>query len=172
VTANDFRDELDPRFLRRQWLWQRAGWAVMAAIILLALVGFFGTSPMASKVESKEVGSAQYEVEYPRWTRYQHLDRLHVRVLAPEATGDELRISFSREWVENNNVRSTTPEADGGGLAATGPVYSYKVEDWTRPLVVTMEYEPRKAFRSPGEITLTAGELEPVTLPLWSWVHP
>lgn len=168
----DFRDELDERFLRRQWLWQRVGWGAMGLVILASVLGFLGTSPLTAQVESRDVEGAHYEVEYARWTRYQHLDRMHVRVDAPAASGDELKLAFSREWVENNNLRSSTPDSDGGGASADGAVYSYLVEDWSEPIVVALEFEPRKSFRNPGELTVTAGESAPVKLPLWSWVHP
>lgn len=172
MTESELRDELDEPFLRKQWRWQRVGWALMAIIIALAFLGILGTSPLAAKVVTQDVGGAHYEVEYSRWTRFQLLDRMHVRVHAPGATGDELKVSFSREWVENNNVRGSTPEADGGGFGPDGATYTFQVEDWMEPMSVAFEFEPRKAFRNPGELRIAAGEGEAVTLPIGSWVHP
>lgn len=172
MTERSLHDELDEPFLRRQWRWQRVGWALRGLVIVLAVLGVLGTSPLAAKVVSKDVDGAHYEVEYARWTRYQLLDRMHVRVHAPAAVGEELKVSFSREWVENNNVRSTTPEADGGGFGPDGATYTFQVEDWSQPMSIAFEFEPRKAFRSPGELRIAAGEGASVALPIWSWVHP
>ena len=168
----ELKDELDDQFLRRQWVVQRVGWGLMLFIIILALLGILGTSPMATKVETREVGDARYEVEHARFSRYQLLDRMHVRVDAPSAAGEELTISFSREWTENNAIRGSTPEADGGGAGADGGTYTYQIEDWSEPITVAFEYEARKSFRSPGTLTITAGESAPVTLPIDAWVHP
>jgi len=172
MTDTELKDELDEPFLRKQWVIQRVGWGVMLFIILLALVGVLGTSPGASTIASRDVGDAHYEVEHSRFSRYQLLDRMHVRVDAPGATGEELKIAFSNEWAENNNVRSSTPEADGGGMGSHGATYTFQVEDWSQPLVVAFEYEPRKAFRNPGTMTITAGASAPVSLPIDAWVYP
>lgn len=166
------KDQLDEAFARRQWRVQRVGWALMLLIILAALVGAFGTSPLAGKVETKESEGGRYEVEYPRISRYQHADRIHLRVHAPQAQGDALKVAFSNEFVEHASLQSSSPGPDGGGASADGAVYEYKVEDWSRPLVVTFEYEPRKAFWLPGHVTLTAGESAPVQLSLAQWIHP
>lgn len=168
----DLKDELDPRFAERQWRAQRVGWALLALLIGGAMAGVFGTSPFAGKVETVEMDGARYEVEYPRFTRYQHHDRIHVRVHAPGAQGDELRIAFSREHVENMAVEGSTPEADGGGIASGAGVYAYKVEDWSRTITVAFAYEPRKVFWNPGSVIITAGEGEPVEIPLAYWTHP
>lgn len=170
--TESLKSELDERFLRRQWVVQRAGWALMLLIIVLAIVGVFGTSPFASRIETREIGDARYEVEHARFSRYQLLDRLHVRVHAPSATGEELKIAFSNEWVENNGVRGATPQPEGGGASAEGATYTFAVEDWSRPIVVAFEYEARKSFWSPGTLTITAGTSLPVPLPIDAWVHP
>ena len=172
MTKTELKDELDDRFLQRQWVVQRVGWAAMLLIIVLAILGIFGTSPLATTIDSQDVDDAHYEVEHARFSRYQLLDRMHVRVHAPSATGEELTLSFSREWVENNGIRGSTPEADGGGAGADGGTYTFKVDDWSQPITVAFEYETRKAFRNPGMLTITAGEGEPVQLPIDAWVHP
>lgn len=172
MTEKGLKDELHPAFLRRQWVVQRIGWALMLLIILLTIAGVFGTSPFAAKTQTRDVGDARYEVEYPRFTRYQLLDRMHVRVHAPSATGEELRLAFSTEWTESNSIRGTTPESDGGGVGADGGVYTYAVDDWSAPISIAVEYETRKAFRSPGTLTIAAGDLAPVHLPIDAWVSP
>jgi hypothetical protein len=166
------RDELDDRFKRRQWRVQRAGWALLLLIVVLGMLGVFGTSPLAGKIEAVEAGGARYELEYPRFTRYQHHDRIHLRVDAPDAGGEELKVAFAAPLVENAHVGSAFPQPDGSGWDASGAVFTYKVEDWSRPIVLTFEYEPRKAFWNPGHVTVTAGDAEPVELPLAFWVHP
>ena len=166
------KDELDDDFKRRQWRAQRVGWAILLAIVVAATLGLFGTSPLAGKVVATEQDGARYEAEYSRFTRYQHMDRLHLRVHAPEASGDTLRVAFSNDFVENVMIASSFPEADGGGATAEGALFEFKVDDWSQPIVLTFEYEPRKAFWSPGTVTIAAGDAAPVQLPLTTWVYP
>ncbi|HWH07835.1 MAG TPA: hypothetical protein VNX21_01460, partial [Candidatus Thermoplasmatota archaeon] len=108
----------------------------------------------------------------PRFTRYQFAERMHVRVDAPQTQGDELTVTFSRVFVENNAVTGVTPASDGGGAGPDGSTYAFKVEDWSQPIVVAFQYEPRKSFSSPGEMTIQAGESAPVRVNLDQWVYP
>jgi hypothetical protein len=172
LTTRHLRDELDPTFVRRQQWTQRALWGVMALLIGAAVLGYFGTSPRATEVVQADADGAHYELERPKFTRYELAERMHLRVAAPDAQGDELKVTLSRDFAQNNAVTGVTPEPEGGGGNADGVTYSFKVEDWSEELVVSFEYEPRKSFRSPGVMTVEAGESEPVKLPLDQWVYP
>ena len=122
---------------------QRVGWPLTLLIVVAAILGAFGTSPLAGRVVAVDQDGAHYEVEYPRITRHQHLDRLHVRVHAPDAQGDEPVIAFSNHFLEITRLGSNSPEPDGGGAGADGGFDSFNVTDWLRPIVITIEMEPR-----------------------------
>ena len=172
VSPRNLHDELDPRFHKRQQVVQRALWVVMAAIIGAALLGYLGTSPLSTDVVKVDEAGAHYELERPRFTRYELAERMQLRVDAPQAQGEELKVSFSRDFVENNAITSVTPDSDGGGGGPDGATYAFQVDDWSQPLVLSFAYEPRKSFRSPGEMTVQAGESAPVKLSLDQWVYP
>jgi len=63
--------------------------------------------------------------------------------------------------VEDNDVRGSTPAADGGGLGGRGGFDSDQVEDWSELLVVAFEFEPRKAFRNAGALTSPRARARP-----------
>lgn len=151
---------------------QRLLWAAMAALIGASLLGYFGTSPRSTEVVTVDEAGARYELERPRFTRYENSERMHLRVEAPQAQGDELKVSLSRDFVHNNAITGVTPDSDGGGATADGATYAFRVEDWSQQVVVSFEYEARKAFRSPGEMTVQAGGNAPVRLSLDQWVYP
>lgn len=166
------QESLDNRFLGRQRVVQRAAWVLMLLVILAALAGFLGTSPLATELVEVEQDGARYELEKPRFTRYQHAERMHLRVEAPAAHGEELKVSFSADFVANNAVTGVTPDADGGGADADGSYYSFKVEDWSAPILLSFAYEPRKAFHAPGDVTVTAGESASARLAADQFVYP
>lgn len=172
MATTELKDELDMAFTRRQWRGQRIGWALMLLVIVATVLGLFGTGPLGSIVETRDVGDAHYEVDHARFTRQLLVERIHVRVLAPSATGDDLEIAFSSDYASNNNIRGSTPDADGGGASADGATYRYEVSDWSQPVVVAFEVEARKPFSNPGVVTITAGDLDPVRMPLDAWVYP
>lgn len=172
MTTRHLRDELDETFLRRQQWTQRGLWVAMAVLIGAALLGYFGTSPRSTEVVQADADGAHYELERPRFTRYELAERMHLRVEAPQAQGEELKVTLSRDFVHNNAVTGVTPDSDGGGATADGATYTFRVEDWSQPIAIVFQYEPRKAFRSPGVMTVQAGESEPARLPLDQFVYP
>lgn len=165
-------EELDQDFLRRQWVVQRIGWAIMALVILAALLGLFGTSPLATKVERVEQSGVVVEVEHPRFTRYQFMDRLHVRVTAPGQAAEEVRVAFAPAFVARTSIESAAPQPDGTVFDAQGVAYEYRVEDWSRTLVMTFTFEPRESFRVRESLSVQVGDAAPMVVPLSMWVHP
>ena len=57
--------EQDLSFQRREWSIQRAGWLVMATIVIAGLIGLFGAGPLSSA--NAEAGPLQ--LQYSRFER-------------------------------------------------------------------------------------------------------
>lgn len=166
------RDELDEAYSQREGKVQRVGWGIMLVIILGSLLGVFGTSAFSDVTESREVAGGSVELEYPRFTRYQAYDEFDIRVHAPQAQGEMLEVRISKEIVERGLVLGVTPTADGGGLGPDGAVYEFVVDDWSNPMVVAFQFEPRKAWSIEGTVIVQAGNAPAVEFPFRSFVYP
>ena len=68
------------------WALQRIGWAVMALVVLVGLVGLFGTGPL-SRATAGEEEAPLFVEEYERFARFMLPTTLRVR-LDPMGQGE------------------------------------------------------------------------------------
>ena len=84
----------DMRLVRRSWVVQRIGWGVMAALLLAALLGLFGTGPLSRATATAPGGAVT--LDYDRFGRYLGPATLLIRV-GPGAAPGGVRSIGSRE---------------------------------------------------------------------------
>jgi hypothetical protein len=111
------------RFQRRMWVVERVGWVVVAAIVLLALLGLFGTGVLSKR--SIEAGSLT--VEYDRFERASRLSQFTFH-FAP-SPNVERRLRLNNAFQRNYEISSIQPPptrsiADGLDLTFTAPAGS------------------------------------------------
>lgn len=168
----DLRDTVDLRAKEREWRAERVIWSVFVVVLLLAAAGLFGGGPLSrAEVVSQDDG-ATYTLRYEDLNRRDHVTVMLIETHAPGTEGEELQVALSRELVRAITVRSSVPGADGGSLGAEGSTYSFKVEDWDAPLVVSFEYLPEELGATDGVVTVKAGAREAVQMPFRHFVFP
>ena len=128
----DLEIKQDLRFQRRMWALQRIGWAVMALIVLVGLVGVFGAGPLSSATAGKEEAPLFVE-EYERFARFMLPTTLRVR-LDPMGQG-EAHLWLDRGYLESVRPQTVTPEPDSVEAGPDGFTYVFKVNDPNRPTV-------------------------------------
>lgn len=165
------RDVLDISSKRRDWRWERAGWVLIALVIVAASAGAFGGGPLANETREADLAGGEVELEYERLNRLNHVSVLVLRVHAPEAIGDQLNLTFSRDMVEIATIRSSAPSAEGGA-GPHGVLYGFPVDDWSAPITVSLEYVPERAGRHAPTATIDVGGDASVVLPLDQFVYP
>lgn len=112
----------DPAFERRSWRVERAGWALMALVVLAGLAGLFGGGPLSLAEES----AGPLSVRYERFARMASPVKLEVRYGAEAVRDGELRIWIARRYLERAKLERAVPEAretiiDGELLAFVFP---------------------------------------------------
>lgn len=96
----------DLRFQRRAWIAERMGWAVMAATILAALVGFLGSGP----VSRTHAADGPIAVDYEYVARYEAPTQFEIEVGASLLAGrDELSLYVSRSLGDSLNLDEIAP---------------------------------------------------------------
>jgi hypothetical protein len=153
--VGDLEINQDLRFQRRMWALQRIGWAVMALVVLVGLLGLFGTGPLSSATAGQEEGPLFVE-EYERFVRFRIPTTLQVR-LDPLGTG-EARLWLDREYLEGVQLQTVTPEPDSVEAGPDGFTYVFKVNDPNRPTSVTFHLQPETIGRLEGRVVLDGGE--------------
>jgi hypothetical protein len=143
--------------MRAHWFFERAMWAAMALVIILALLGFLGTGPLSRADATASSGNATLRVEYPRWSRLKNVQRMEIQVAAPGTSGDELELVVSSNFVQHVRIKSIDPAPDGSSVSAEGHVYRWPVQDWSSPVSITIDYSPQKWRTLSARVIARAG---------------
>ena len=138
--------DTDVDFQRRVWTAQRVGWLIIAAVIVAALLGFFGTGPL-SRASSQGSG---LRVEYERFGRLQQPMRL--RFLLPESKLDA-EIALGRAYLETFRIEQITPEPRE--VAVVGPWLLYRFAG-PGPLAATFDVVPQDVGRLAAAAEISA----------------
>lgn len=86
---------------------QRVGWCVLVAVVVAALLGFFGGAGVFCSVSLRGGGPAPLHVDYQRTGRLMAPTTLRVQ-FAAEQSG-EVALTISRNWVDDVHVEQVTP---------------------------------------------------------------
>ncbi|HEY8520669.1 MAG TPA: hypothetical protein VIN61_11360 [Gammaproteobacteria bacterium] len=141
---------------RRTWVFERAGWVLLAALIAAAALGVFGGGWLAHRRAASPDGSLV--VEYERFTRVRSPERLRVRLADVHAADERLRLVMDAAYLERVNVKSATPEPERVELGAGRVTYVFAVDGSSGPAAVTFEVEGERAGTAHGKIALGDAE--------------
>ncbi|HEX6997287.1 MAG TPA: hypothetical protein VF322_04025 [Gammaproteobacteria bacterium] len=137
---------------RRTWAFERAGWALLATLLVAAALGFFGDGWLANRRAVSPDG--RLAVEYQRFTRVRSPQPLRVRLADVGAAGGELRLVFDGAYLERVKVNAVTPEPERVELGAGRVTYVFAVDGSSGPAAVTFEVEGERAGSAHGSIAL------------------
>lgn len=93
----------DFEFEQRQWRIQRAGWAIMALILLGALLGLFGDGPLSHA----QASSGALRVEYERFLHADAPATLRISVHAPPP--GPVRLGIDRRYLDAVPMKQIRP---------------------------------------------------------------
>lgn len=111
--------EQDLAFERRQWVVERAGWGLMAAIVAAGLLGAFGHGPLSWAV----VREGRLAVAHDRFGRF--AGETQLRVTVGPIPGERVEVSIGREFLEAMEVSAVTPEPSDIRFAGDSLVYAF-----------------------------------------------
>ena len=153
----------DPRFHRRMWRVQRAGWLAMLAITLAALTGLLGPGPLSRAVTAHPSG---LRVEHSRFARVDAPQSLRVHLPASASPGGGHRLGLGRQFVDRVRIEAVVPpplatEADSDGRI----VYTFA---GVAAPVATIHFTPRGMGVVRAEIWAPGA----VPVPVWMLVYP
>lgn len=130
--------EQDEAFQRREWRFERLGWAVLTLFVVAGLIGALGKGPVAWATASSDDGVLT--VEHNRVTRLLADDEVTLS-FGPDAVQDgTVTVEVTGSWYAQVELRSITPQPDAELLVPDGMVLELPVsragEELTVELVV------------------------------------
>jgi hypothetical protein len=112
------------------WRLQRAGWAVMLLVMILAVAGVFGTG-LFSRAHVRGEG---FEVSYPRFQRMTATNDLVVTV--PVSQADRTQIGIHGDHIRSFEISNLTPQSESSMATRDGLFFTFRSVPG-RPLVIT-----------------------------------
>src|SRR5260370_7489600 len=93
----------DMRLQDAFWAWERATWAVIAIIVLIALTGLFAHGPLSERT----VADAGLSLTYERFQRVTALARFTARISV--SYGDDASLTLSPAFSAHFHLPATEP---------------------------------------------------------------
>jgi hypothetical protein len=122
--------EGEEAFHRREWLFQRVAWTLLALFIAAGLAGVFGSGPLSAQILVAEGGT----LEIDRFVRRRASKEWKIRPSQKAAHGSHYEVRVSASFLEGYEISTIVPEptsmvASGGDVkfifdasAASGPI--------------------------------------------------
>jgi hypothetical protein len=124
-------------FQRREWRVQRVGWWCLAAFVVAALLGVFGSGPLSHSVAE----ASGLSVEYERFLRADARSLLTIELPPSDTAAAEL--SISREYIDAVDITQMLPEPSLSELRDGDAVFWFERRDAARaPMTVRIEFKP------------------------------
>jgi hypothetical protein len=135
IRVGDLEINQDLNVQRRMWKIQRVGWAAMALILLLGLVGVFGHGP-ASRVSAGDRQSRLW-IEYERFGRHQGSSELRLHV-GPADTSKPISIWIGPDYAAHVDIQRIIPSPVRSTLVDQGLAFEIDAADQRKPGIITV----------------------------------
>jgi len=97
----------DSSFQRKEWIFERCGWALLVVLAVAAGAGLFGGGPLAKATAVAPDHS--FKVDYSRFARVQSPTVVTVTVLSAPKTGEPIRVLMSENYLRALTSSAITP---------------------------------------------------------------
>jgi hypothetical protein len=157
VRIGDLEINQDLDVQRKTWVVQRLGWVSMALIILTALVGMFGSGPLA-RTEVQD-DRQTFRLSYDRFGRYEAEAVLQI-ALTPEATTNgRVTVEVDQTYWTGHVVEHITPEPLFSRVGIDGFLYTFETHPPATPAVIVFRLRPKYLGSLEGRIRVNGDGL-------------
>lgn len=144
--------EIDQNLKIQHWSWryERLGWAVIALILILAMLGLFSTGPLSvATAGSLDDG---LDVGYQRFLRNNGEASLEIQVAPDQIRNGEITIWINAAYLEKTSQMVIEPEPESIRLDGDRQIFTFPAVSTSEPVRIGISYEPEVIGRIPVEI--------------------
>jgi hypothetical protein len=172
IVSLDLQGELDPRFGQIERRIQRAGWVIIAIVLIAAIAGLFGGGFFSNTTTRHNSEGHEIALTYARFGRAESNLELELQVMAADAPAPELEVALSGEFLDKVSITGVSPEPESESVQGDAVVYTWEVDDWSRPLALRFNYESRDWRSIGGRFDVRAGDESLGSLPFEQFLFP
>lgn len=166
ISAPGLQLDEDIGFQRRFRIAQRVAWVIAGLVIIVALLGLFGSGPLTGAVAGESESGLQ--LHYQRFARYQSPTSFQVDVVVSDPTATQAVFWIERSSLKHYEVEGVSPEPESIEVAGDRLVYAFQIAPETELVEVVMRVQPDEF----GLITLRLGTGESELIDVTQIVYP
>lgn len=139
----------------REWRFQRIGWILLAAVVVLGLLGLFGTGPLSSATAgSLDQGLT---IAYERFVRHSGQTSLEIDVSPDRVADGRVEIWLSSRYVDSIDIERISPQPDQVRSEDARLVYIFAAGNTGEPISMSFSIRPDALWRLSGDVGITGG---------------
>jgi hypothetical protein len=149
--------ELDQNldFERRAWVWQRAAWVMMGAVLFAGLLGAFGgPGPLAKATVGSRDGLF---IHYNHIARLGGTPDLAVSVAPDLVQGDKVVLAFDSELQDTFMFEQIDPQPASVASSGARMLYEFKADQPTQPIRINFHARAGKPGLARGMLGVEGG---------------
>jgi hypothetical protein len=140
----------DPAFQRRNWAFERIGWAALILILAGACAGLFGSGPLSTA----RTEAAGLTLTYKRILRIQAPASVTLNL---GQGAREVRLFISRDWLEDVTIEYVSPPDAPALLRGDGMEFVFPAAPEVRGGFIRIDFRPGRMGWQRGEMRLDGG---------------
>lgn len=151
----DLEIDQDLEFQQREWRVQRVFWAVLVLVVVLGMIGLFGTGPISSATSGSS--SQGISVSYERFVRHGGEAELEFTIQPDQVQDGQVEIWISSSYLDDLTIEQYSIEPDEVRSQGERQVFVFLVDSSDEPASIRISIRPDKMGRFAGEAGIVDG---------------
>lgn len=145
----------DLKFEEREWRIQHMAWVAMLLIVVLALLGLFGTGPISFATAGDPDGGLL--VEYQRFVRHDGRTSLTVEIGSGQISNGQAEVWISTSYMEDVEIEKFSQQPDEVRNDGDRIIFVFLAEDVSEPISINFTLRPQAMGRLAGNVGIVGG---------------
>jgi hypothetical protein len=145
----------DLDFQKKEWRVERIAWAALTIIVILALLGLFGTGPLSSAIAGSDKDGLV--LDYERFVRHDGEASLEIQVSPDQVSEGEIELWISTGYLDEVQIENISPQPDVVRGEGDRQVYVFLAEAPNAPVSISFSLSPDRMGRYSGEMGIVDG---------------